>query len=257
MDAVSRGILGLTVGCARCHDHKFDPILTKDYYALAGVFASTVAAPRPLADVDKETEQKFMYRFAAAVLPELYGEPDEQRAGQQAGRGGEEVGCSSRKEMVEVRDSMAFLKESHPEMWAYLNNLAQAPRAESAPMPAAAARCCRGSSAAAAAPCPRCRQARGAARPGLPICRSCSRSSMPASGSTAPIPDLTTVDIKPGVPRDMNILPHANVAAPGADRAAPVPDRAFERRHDFQARLRPSGTGRPHLHASARRWPRA
>ena len=41
VDAVSRGLLGLTVGCARCHDHKFDPILTKDYYALAGVFAST------------------------------------------------------------------------------------------------------------------------------------------------------------------------------------------------------------------------
>src|SRR6201999_4569535 len=60
VDAVSRGILGLTVGCARCHDHKFDPILTKDYYALAGVFASTVAAPRPLANVDKELDQQFM-----------------------------------------------------------------------------------------------------------------------------------------------------------------------------------------------------
>ncbi len=71
VDAVSRGLLGLTVGCARCHDHKFDPILTKDYYALAGVFASTYAAPRPTADVDKETEQKFMYRGGAAVLPEL------------------------------------------------------------------------------------------------------------------------------------------------------------------------------------------
>src|SRR5687767_1377601 len=34
-------MLGLTVACARCHDHKFDPIPTSDYYALAGVFAST------------------------------------------------------------------------------------------------------------------------------------------------------------------------------------------------------------------------
>ena len=41
VDTVSRSMLGLTVACARCHDHKFDPITTTDYYALAGVFAST------------------------------------------------------------------------------------------------------------------------------------------------------------------------------------------------------------------------
>jgi len=41
IDTVSRSMLGLTVACARCHDHKFDPITATDYYALAGVFAST------------------------------------------------------------------------------------------------------------------------------------------------------------------------------------------------------------------------
>ena len=41
VDTVTRSMLGLTVACARCHDHKFDPIPTEDYYALAGVFAST------------------------------------------------------------------------------------------------------------------------------------------------------------------------------------------------------------------------
>ncbi len=40
IDVVSRGTMGLTVACARCHDHKFDPIPTKDYYSLYGVFAS-------------------------------------------------------------------------------------------------------------------------------------------------------------------------------------------------------------------------
>ncbi|MFH5802954.1 PSD1 and planctomycete cytochrome C domain-containing protein [Alienimonas sp. DA493] len=42
VDVTSRGLLGLTVACARCHDHKFDPIPTEDYYALFGVFRSSV-----------------------------------------------------------------------------------------------------------------------------------------------------------------------------------------------------------------------
>ncbi len=42
VDTVSKSLMGLTVGCARCHDHKFDPIPTKDYYGLAGIFASTL-----------------------------------------------------------------------------------------------------------------------------------------------------------------------------------------------------------------------
>jgi len=42
IDVISKGFLGLTVTCARCHDHKFDPIPTTDYYALHGVFASTI-----------------------------------------------------------------------------------------------------------------------------------------------------------------------------------------------------------------------
>jgi uncharacterized protein DUF1549/uncharacterized protein DUF1553/cytochrome c len=48
VDVVSRGFLGLTVGCARCHDHKYDPIPTKDYYALAGVFLDTSYREYPL-----------------------------------------------------------------------------------------------------------------------------------------------------------------------------------------------------------------
>ena len=48
IDAVTRTFLGLTVACARCHDHKFDPITARDYYAIAGVFASTQLAERPL-----------------------------------------------------------------------------------------------------------------------------------------------------------------------------------------------------------------
>lgn len=41
IDVVGKAVLGLTVSCARCHDHKFDPIPTRDYYSLAGIFLST------------------------------------------------------------------------------------------------------------------------------------------------------------------------------------------------------------------------
>ncbi len=47
IDVLTRGTMGLTVSCARCHDHKYDPIPTKDYYSLYGVFASSVE-PRDL-----------------------------------------------------------------------------------------------------------------------------------------------------------------------------------------------------------------
>lgn len=41
IDSVTQGMLGLTVACARCHDHKFDPLAARDYYAMAGIFSST------------------------------------------------------------------------------------------------------------------------------------------------------------------------------------------------------------------------
>jgi hypothetical protein len=55
VDVVGRGLLGLTVACARCHDHKYDPIPTEDYYGLAGVFASTRMYNRPF---DAKREKK-------------------------------------------------------------------------------------------------------------------------------------------------------------------------------------------------------
>ncbi len=47
LDVLTRGTMGLTVTCARCHDHKYDPIPTKDYYSLYGVLASSVEPPEP------------------------------------------------------------------------------------------------------------------------------------------------------------------------------------------------------------------
>jgi len=48
VDVVTRGFLGLTVACARCHDHKYDPIPTTDYYSLGGVFLNTAYHEYPL-----------------------------------------------------------------------------------------------------------------------------------------------------------------------------------------------------------------
>ncbi len=62
IDATTRGFLALTVACAQCHDHKFDPIPTTDYYALLGVFNSTEPDEFPLAPLqvveDYEDEEE-------------------------------------------------------------------------------------------------------------------------------------------------------------------------------------------------------
>lgn len=64
IDVVTKGFLGLTVSCARCHDHKFDPIPTKDYYSLHGIFASTVepAVETMIQTPPNTTEYKDYYR---------------------------------------------------------------------------------------------------------------------------------------------------------------------------------------------------
>jgi hypothetical protein len=59
VDVVSRTFLGLTMACARCHDHKFDPISTADYYGLAGIFFST----HILANVGPKTNGPPMLRI--------------------------------------------------------------------------------------------------------------------------------------------------------------------------------------------------
>jgi len=53
VDATARGFLGLTVACAQCHDHKFDPIPQSDYYSLLGIFANTSLSEYPLAPKDE------------------------------------------------------------------------------------------------------------------------------------------------------------------------------------------------------------
>ena len=53
VDTLTRGFLGLTVSCARCHDHKFDPIPTRDYYSIAGIYMGTAMSDAPLGSPDE------------------------------------------------------------------------------------------------------------------------------------------------------------------------------------------------------------
>jgi len=58
VDVTGKALLGLTLGCAQCHDHKFDPVPTRDYYSLLGVFTSTEQSEFPLAPESVVAEYK-------------------------------------------------------------------------------------------------------------------------------------------------------------------------------------------------------
>ncbi len=67
IDVTTRGLMGLTLACARCHDHKFDPLEAADYYALYGVFDSSVEPedlPQIGASPDKQAYEKFSEELA-------------------------------------------------------------------------------------------------------------------------------------------------------------------------------------------------
>ena len=67
IDTVGRTFLGLTLGCARCHDHKFDPVPARDYYAMAGIFKST-RTMEDLAFVSKFNERPIATKEELAAI---------------------------------------------------------------------------------------------------------------------------------------------------------------------------------------------
>lgn len=91
LDTLGRSFMGLTIGCARCHDHKFDPISARDYYALAGIMRSTrtlknytdnvarwIDTPLPL-EGEQELQMQAREKQMAALADEVARLKDELR----------------------------------------------------------------------------------------------------------------------------------------------------------------------------------
>jgi hypothetical protein len=82
IDVVTKGLMGLTGACARCHDHKFDPVPTKDYYSLHGVFASSEEpATLPLISEAASEEQHKQYLDEVAKIQKEISDFENSQAG--------------------------------------------------------------------------------------------------------------------------------------------------------------------------------
>ena len=121
MDAVGRGLLGLTIACARCHDHKFDPIKQTDYQGLAGVFASTMRAERPMrADLDPKVETRYLWvaqrLFDMNVIMGILSTGEKQTNPEWAAKKLEGM----KLEQKQLQAEIATLKDRYPEMVAHV-----------------------------------------------------------------------------------------------------------------------------------------
>ena len=118
IDTIGRGVLGLTLGCCRCHHHKFDPVTMEDYYGLYGYFSSTVY-PHAGTEHQKERADFIPINLTTDELKQRYDSPlawavkDSQKTGDQkvfmAGdprKGGE----------LAPRGFLSIIDESHPEI---------------------------------------------------------------------------------------------------------------------------------------------
>lgn len=137
IDTFGRAFLGLTLGCSRCHDHKFDPIRTDDYYALAGIFQSTrtmenfkkvarwhenaIATPQELAakaayDRDLAEKKNMLERTISAATQALgqsaEGSAPSTVAGAKAGE--QQFPASVQAELKKLRDELKQMEKSPP-----------------------------------------------------------------------------------------------------------------------------------------------
>jgi hypothetical protein len=110
IDVTTKAFLGLTVACARCHDHKFDPIPTKDYYSLYGVFANSVQPPElpTLETKPRQTPELLEYLEKSAALAKREKELKAEQAAFRAAVAGKGKGKAKGKAAAtEMKEMMA------------------------------------------------------------------------------------------------------------------------------------------------------
>jgi mono/diheme cytochrome c family protein/cytochrome c553 len=135
IDTLTRGFLGLTVACARCHDHKYDPIPTTDYYALAGVFASTDYVEVPAAPKEQvEAYDKAQAAIQAkekeitAVLKAEAQRLKQKTTSDQLKRIESMLPAEAKAKVTALRTEMGRMKKSAPPKYAVIHTLGDASR---------------------------------------------------------------------------------------------------------------------------------
>ena len=128
VDTFSRGLLGLTVACARCHDHKFDPITAKDYYAIAGVFRNTrredfPAAPQ--AEIDAYTAGQQAIKDQEKVINDWLA-ATASRLGIDPGRLEQSLDDELKGEIAQLRAELEQRKKTAAPMYATIHGLTDA-----------------------------------------------------------------------------------------------------------------------------------
>ena len=114
IDVVCKGTMALTVTCARCHDHKFDPITQKDYYALHGIFNSCVEPDeKPIIGTLKITPEYRDYETKMAAINQKLVALDNQRRMERK-TAGAKAKKDFKKEEAELHRDLAQLELKHP-----------------------------------------------------------------------------------------------------------------------------------------------
>ncbi len=117
VDTFSRAFLGLTVSCARCHDHKFDPIPSQDYYSIAGVFNNTGEGETPL--VEGHVVREFHDHQRA--INELNDKINKART--KPAKEKRPVSAEEQKQIDQWQKELNELKEKAPPKYAYAHTI--------------------------------------------------------------------------------------------------------------------------------------